>query len=88
MLRIFLQFILPLFFPTVLFLVWTWFEKRRRQNPSEAGRETPWIWLIGIGFALSIISLVTWGFIEGDEPNTTYSAPRLENGTVVPGTFK
>ena len=88
MLRVFLQFVLPLIFPTAIYLVWAWFDQRRKIDQSEAGRETPWIWLISIGFALSVISLVTWGIIEGDKPGTTYTAPRFEGGKVVPGEFK
>ena len=88
MLKIFLQFILPLIFPTAIYLVWAWFEQRRKKDQSEMGRETPWIWLIAFGFALSVVSLVTWGIIEGDDPGTTYTVPRVEDGKVVPGEFK
>lgn len=88
MLRVFLQFILPLIFPTALWLVWVWFEKRRSQDPSKQNRETPWIWLISIGFALSVISLVTWGIVEGNSPDKTYTAPQLKDGKIVPGKFK
>ena len=88
MLKIFLQFVLPLIFPTALWLVWAWFEKRRNKGEPEAGRATPWIWLIAIGFALSAISLVTWGVIEGESPSKAYTAPKLEDGKVVPGKFK
>ncbi len=88
MLRVFLQFILPLIFPTAIYLVWAWFEQRRRQGQVEEGKETPWIWLIGAGFALSIISLLVWGLTQGSDPGTTYTAPRLEGGKIVPGEFK
>ena len=88
MLRILLQFVLPLIFPTALYLVWAWFEQRRNKTAAEDDRATPWIWLISIGFALSIISLVTWGIVKGDDPGTTYTAPRMEDGKVIPGKFK
>jgi heme A synthase len=87
-LRVFLQFVLPLIFPTALWLVCVWFEKRRNKGQPEEGRATPWIWLISIGFALSVVSLITWGLLEGDQPDKTYTAPTLENGKVVPGKFK
>ncbi|MEL0107377.1 MAG: hypothetical protein VW802_10565 [Rhodospirillaceae bacterium] len=88
MLRVFLQFVLPMIFPTALWLVWVWFEKKRSNDPEKVGRDTPWVWLIPIGFALSIISLITWGVVQGDKSGKTYTAPRLENGKIVPGKFE
>ncbi len=88
MLRIFLHFILPLVFPTAMYLVWVWFDRRRSQGEVKADSDIPWITLIMIGFALSIASLVVWGITQGGDPGTTYTSPRMEDGRIVPGEFK
>jgi len=88
MLRVFLHFILPLIFPTAMYLVWVWFDQRRNRGKVRENSDIPWIVLISIGFALSVISLVFWGMTQGSDPNTTYTAPRMENGKIAPGDFK
>jgi nitric oxide reductase large subunit len=88
MLRFFLHFILPLIFPTAMYLVWVWFDQSRTRGEARENSDMPWIWLISIGFALSAISLVFWGTTQGSDPSTTYMPPQLQDGKIVPGDFK
>ncbi len=87
--RAFLQIVLPLVLPTVLYLIWVIFI--RKPGPDGDGdvphwlRHGPWLWLIAAGIALMAIVLAVAAWLTGGDPGGTYVPPRLENGRVVPG---
>jgi Family of unknown function (DUF6111) len=85
MLRVLLQYLLPLLLPFLLYAAYvalahgrlpSWLDLSSRQ----------WVMLGGTGLALLIISLVTWGLLSGSAPEERYIPPRLEDGRIVPGT--
>jgi hypothetical protein len=87
MMRIFLQYILPLAFPSALYLVWALYHKKKA---GEDGRHIdltkgPWVRLIGAGVVLLAIALVAFNQMDGDEPGGVYQPPVFKDGQVIPG---
>jgi hypothetical protein len=85
MLRVLLQYLLPLLLPFLLYAAYVALAHGRMPSWLELSSRQ-WATLGGTGLALLIISLVTWGLLSGSPPEETYIPPRLEDGRVVPGT--
>lgn len=94
MIRLLIEFLLPLLAPTILYAFWlAW--QQGRQPPAEAGepaqpvrswRDAPWIWLGGIGIVLVAGVALTLGLSRSlGEAGGTYVSPRVIDGRVVPG---
>ena len=83
MLRLLLQYLLPLVLPLLLYVGFVYLTNG---NTPEWVNRAPWIPLLGAGVVLLGISLVTWSLFEGADPASTYIPPRFEDGRVVPGT--
>jgi hypothetical protein len=83
MLRIVLQYVLPLILPFLLYLIYA----RLAHKTGELG-DAPWIGLAAAGVGLMAVSLVTWGLLSGYEPGGTYVPARFEDGQLVPGTVE
>jgi len=85
--RFLLQYILPLAFPTALYLVWKLYHKKK------AGEEAyhidltkgPWLRLFGVGVVLMGIGLVFFNVMDGEKPGGVYQPPVFRDGKVVPG---
>lgn len=87
--RIFLQYILPLLLPLMVFLAYAWLTRHKRQEDGKSWYEDgPWFWLVVAGFVLMVGGLVATALMTGAEPGTDYQAPRWEGGKVVPGKFE
>ncbi len=86
----FLQFILPLAAPVLLYLLWSWATRPRSgeqdQEPAFI-REGPWFWLILAGVALMLTGLAVATITSGMDPNGQYRAPYLQDGKVMPGSM-
>ena len=80
MLRILLQYLLPLLLPFLAYLVYARLTRRAGLN------DAPWLGLVAAGVGLLVVSLVTWSIMNGSEPGETYVPARVEDGEVVPGT--
>lgn len=80
MLRILLQYLLPLVLPFLVYLLYAYLAKK-----PGAVSDGPWIGLAAAGVALMAVSLVTWGLLSGSEPGGTYVPARFEDGRLVPG---
>jgi NADH:ubiquinone oxidoreductase subunit 5 (subunit L)/multisubunit Na+/H+ antiporter MnhA subunit len=80
MLRILLQYLLPLLLPFLAYLVYARLTRRAALN------DAPWLGLGAAGVGLLVVSLVTWSIMSGSEPGETYVPARVEDGQVVPGT--
>ena len=86
--RIFLQFILPLLLPGLLYIAWTYLTQARSEDGGPARAviaEGPWFRLLLAGFVLMIIGLATAAMLGGTSPEGEYRAPYLQDGKVVPG---
>jgi hypothetical protein len=84
MLRVFLTIVLPLLFPSVLYLLWV------TTLGSQEGRAlswtaVPWIWLVSAGTILLTIVLFIVTVHFGSSKEGVYVPPRWEGGRVVPG---
>jgi len=92
MFRIVITYLLPLFGPLLLYLAWNAYAKHRAKKTGEpipSIEKGPVFWSMVTGFALLIVSLVSLAMMTGEEPGQgTYQSPRLEDGKVVPPTFK
>jgi len=83
MLRIALQYLLPLLLPLLAYLVYALVSRKTRVLDG-----APWVALAAAGVGLMAVSLVSWGLLTGSEPGETYVPARFEDGRVVPGTTK
>jgi hypothetical protein len=87
MMRILLQYLLPLILPTAIYLLWMGFASRNRgagELPARL-RSGPWFWLILAGVVLMGGGLFYTALTTGSDPEGTYVAPRWEGGRIVPG---
>ena len=73
--------------PSVAYLAWVFFFRRRLV--AAAGRwglpEGPWVWLVLAGLVLVVASLVILGLTTGFEVDATYHPARYEDGQLIPG---
>ncbi|MGH6895538.1 MAG: DUF6111 family protein [Geminicoccaceae bacterium] len=85
MLRVLLQYLLPLLLPFLVYAAYV--ALARGRLPDWLGLDgRHWLMLGGTGIVLLAISLVTWSLLTGSPPGETYIPPRFEDGRVVPGT--
>ena len=80
MLRILLQYVLPLVLPFAIYLIYA----RLARGPGGMG-DAPWLGLAATGVGLLAVSLVAWGLLGGSDPGETYVPARFEDGELVPG---
>lgn len=81
MLRIALQYLLPLVLPLLAYLIYAAVTRKTRVLDG-----APWVALAATGVGLMAVSLVSWSLLTGAEPGDTYVPARIEDGRVVPGT--
>jgi hypothetical protein len=85
MLRVLLQYLLPLLLPFLVYAAYVALAQGRLPDWL-ALSERQWLMLGGAGVALMAISLVSWTLLSGSPPEETYVPPHLEDGRIVPGT--
>jgi hypothetical protein len=83
MLRILLQYLLPLALPALVYLAYV---AIARGGKVERLGEAPWLHLAFAGVVLMAVSLVAWGLTTGAPPDEVYVPARFEDGRVVPST--
>lgn len=91
MLRIFLQYILPIGLPTALYALWLlWQQKRAAASGARVPQweEGPWFWLLAAGLALSFAAFVVTALLWGNAPGAEYTPAEIKGGQMVPGRFK
>jgi Family of unknown function (DUF6111) len=81
MLRILLQYLLPLLLPFLAWLIYA-----RLARGTRVLDDTPWIALAAAGVGLLAVSLISWGLLGGSEPGQNYVPARIEDGRLIPGT--
>jgi hypothetical protein len=85
MLRVFLTIILPLLFPTVLYLLWIVVLRSPDQRGGIAWAAVPWVWLAGAGAILLALVLFVVTVHFGVRQEGVYVPPSWQNGRIVPG---
>lgn len=86
MLRVLLTVLLPLAAPFLAYLAWLWVVRGR----ASAGvvtvdwRETPWPWLLALGFAFALAGLLYLYLSTGHPAGTRLEPPHVVDGVVVP----
>jgi len=84
--RFFLQYILPLAFPTALYLGWMLYCKHRAEEGHAIDlSKGPWLKLFGAGVILMGLGLVIFNAMDGEEPGGTYHSPVFKDGKIIPG---
>ncbi len=81
MLRLLLQYLLPLVLPFLVYLAYAHLAQKTRVLDG-----APWLVLAAAGVGLLAVSLVSWRLLTGAPPGETYTPARIEDGRVVPGT--
>lgn len=81
MLRLFIQYVLPLLLP---FLIYIAYVALARRGGGGVLDDLPWPALLTAGCVLLVISLVSWRFMSGAPIDHTYVPPRFEDGRIVP----
>lgn len=82
MLRILLQYLVPLLLPFLVYGAYVYLTRGRTPAWMD---ETPWLVLAAVGVGLMAVSLVGWGLMSGAPAESIYLPPRFEDGRVVPG---
>lgn len=87
MTRILLQYLLPFLLPMAIYLLWALFARKRRAAGGAPYRlqDGPWFWVILAGLVLAAGGLVFTALTSGEAPGGVYTAPRWEDGKIVPG---
>lgn len=92
--RTFLTIVLPLIAPTIVFLVWSWFAKKRaeaeaRHQPIPAWQTWPWARLMLAGAVLTGLTLSGVALFRDAPPgDTRYVPAHMEDGELVPGHYE
>lgn len=88
MIRILLQYLLPLLLPTAVFVVWILLTRKRPgdgRSVAQRLQEGPWTILIVVGLVMAIGGMVFLALNDGPEDGKTYRPLRIEDGRVFPG---
>ena len=97
MIRVMIENILLFLLPTVIYLVYRYVQRARREDQqSTAGAQTvrqdfddaPLLWLFVAGAGLVLATLIAFGSTDGGKPGQTYHPPVVKDGVVIPGHFK
>ena len=89
MARMLLQYLIPLLLPTALYLGWRFLRVKGKEGEDAEDVPVPWLWLVGTGVALLLLTLFVTAQTQGVPAGADYTAPYLrEDGTVAPGEFK
>ncbi|HIF08647.1 MAG TPA: hypothetical protein EYQ81_01540 [Sneathiellales bacterium] len=76
---------IPLILPFLMYGLWVYTVRRKKDASGGLWDDTPWTWLVAAGFGLMITSLIAVGLLAGDDPGGTYVPPHVVDGVIVPG---
>ena len=89
MIRLLLNYVIPLVLPTAAYLAWVWYYRKRAEalggQPPEITRGGLF-WCLVVG--LMIVTLLVLAAVTGADPGEGgYQSPRLEDGRIIPPKF-
>ena len=84
MLRVLLQYLLPLLLPFLLYAAYVALAHGRMPSWLDLSSRQ-WTLLGGTGLVLLMVSLLAWGLLSGSPAEEMYIPPRFEDGKIVPG---
>lgn len=89
MLRVLLEYAVPIALPSLLYLAWLAYENRRVARGGEGvlrrWQEGPWAWLFAAGVVIAVLGSILLSTMGGPGISGRYVPPHLEDGRVVPG---
>ena len=89
--RRFLEILIPLLLPTLIYFLYLAIARRRARvtgaAPTLVFKDMPWSWLAGAGVALLAVTLAALALFGGAAPGSRYQPPSLENGQINQGGF-
>ena len=95
MIRVFFTYILPLVLPTLIYVMWIWYSRRKKMHNSNDDSKLPILdhknlfWSLALGILMMIFALITIAIMTGDPPNSgTYQSPRFEDGKIIAPSYK
>ena len=77
------EIVLPLVLPTLLFLGYVGYARRRGGEAPPV----PWVWLAIAGGVLLAVTFAALALFGGAPPSDVYRPPKLINGVVQPGEY-
>ncbi len=89
MIRIIIENSLLFLLPTIVYCAYV-FLKGRVAGGTGANTldDAPLVWLVAIGAALVLVTLIIYGTAPGGRPGQTYQPPVFRDGKIEPGTLK
>jgi hypothetical protein len=87
MIRILLEYMLPIILPTVLYIGWLVAEQKRTAAgaaPREI-KDAPWIWLLALGVFFAVLIALATALMGPSSIDGIYVPPQLKDGVIVPG---
>jgi hypothetical protein len=89
MLRVLLEYAVPIALPSLLYLTWLAYENRRIARGGEGVlrrlEDGPWAWLFAAGVVLAVSGTLLLAVIGESGTEGRYVPPHVEDGQVVPG---
>jgi hypothetical protein len=89
MLRILIEYAVPIALPSLLYLAWLAYENRRIARGEEGVlrrlEDGPWVWLFAAGVILAVAATALLAVVGEPGTEGRYVPPRVENGKVLPG---
>jgi len=96
MFRMFITYVVPLVLPTLFFMVWAAWARRKiaathateEQAQEIVAIKTPWFRLILAGIGLMVVGLLLSVLLgPKNPPKNVYQAPHIVDGKIVPGKY-
>ncbi|GAB6053033.1 hypothetical protein JCM17960_18530 [Magnetospira thiophila] len=86
MIRLLLQYLLPLLGPLMVYVVWVIVSRKAGEHGLLVTiARGPWFWLLVVGFLLTMAGLGMMAVLGSGDVQGTFESPRWEDGRVVPG---
>lgn len=85
MIRIIAENIFLLLLPTIIYVAYVYLTREEKPEALQLLDDAPLIWLFVVGVALVIITLLSFGSVNGGRPGQVYTPPSFKDGKIEPG---